>query len=60
MPQPQTFHWTTGLHALAEADERTWLDQWTRGHINPTTLQTHGQPAPTPAVPALTLAGSTR
>lgn len=49
MPQPQTFHWTTGLHALAEADERTWLDQWMRGHINPTTLRAYGQSAPTPA-----------
>lgn len=46
--------WSDGLHALAEADERTWLDQWARGLINPTTLE----PAAPPPVPVL--AGATR
>lgn len=55
MPQPHDFHWTTGLHALAEADERAWLDQWTRGLINPNTLK----PA-APARPEPVLAGAHR
>ncbi|MET8571823.1 hypothetical protein [Streptomyces sp. NPDC004783] len=57
MAQPNTTSWSDGLHALAEAAERVWLDQWARGHINPTTLQ------PEPAAqtePVLALAGSTR
>lgn len=53
MPQPHTTTWPDTLHALAEHDERTWLDQWTRGLIDTHTLE----PA-TPAVPVL--AGSTR
>lgn len=47
---------TPSWHALEETNERLWLDQWTRGTINPHTLQPH-QPAPAPE-PALT--GSTR
>ncbi|MEV5451527.1 hypothetical protein [Streptomyces sp. NPDC052535] len=53
MPQPHTTPWPHALHALAEHDERTWLDQWTRGLIDTHTLE----PA-TPAVPVL--AGSLR
>ncbi|MFJ4473186.1 hypothetical protein ACIP2X_37630 [Streptomyces sp. NPDC089424] len=34
MPHPHTDNW----HALEEADERTWLDQWVRGQIDPDTL----------------------
>lgn len=53
MPQPHTTPWPHALHALAEADERAWLNQWARGLIDTHTLK----PA-TPAVPVL--AGSTR
>lgn len=48
MPQPHTFRWSDTLHALAEADERAWLDQWTRGLINTHTLE-----SATPAAPVL-------
>lgn len=50
-PHPYTHEW----HAHQNILERAWLDQWTRGHINPTTL--HPEPADQ-AVPAL--AGSSR
>lgn len=53
MPQPHTIRWSDGLHALAEADERAWLDQWARGLIDSHTLE--------PAAPATpVLAGSLR
>lgn len=51
MPQPHDFHWTTGLHALAEADERAWLDQWARLHLIPIT------PEPAPERELLAAAG---
>ncbi|MFD8899874.1 hypothetical protein [Streptomyces ardesiacus] len=53
MAQTHTTPWPDTLHAIAEADERTWLDQWTRGLIDTHTLE----PA-TPEAPAL--AGSLR
>ena len=52
MQQPQPLTWPSGLHALAEADERAWLNQWVRGQACPTTLQPRTQSAPAPA-PAL-------
>ncbi|MEZ7005627.1 hypothetical protein [Streptomyces sp. AD55] len=49
MPQPTTAtRYPDAWHAREKADERAWLDQWTRGLINTHTLQ----PA-TPTVPAL-------
>lgn len=51
---PDTY--TPAWHAAQEADERAWLDDWARLHHTPVLEQ----PAPTPAAPALTLAGSAR
>ncbi|GHC37087.1 MULTISPECIES: hypothetical protein [Streptomyces rochei group] len=48
MPQPHTITWSEGLHALAEADERVWLDQWARGLVDTHTLE-----LATPAEPVL-------
>jgi hypothetical protein len=55
MPQPHDFTWTSGLHAIAQADERAWLDQWNRGLINPDTLE-----SASPTAPFLVLAGAAR
>lgn len=48
---------TPAWHALEEADERAWLDQWARLHHSPVL---EPESAPAAPVPALTLAGSTR
>lgn len=53
MPHPHTPAW----HALEEADERAWLDQWARLHCIPVL---EPEPAPAAPAPALTTAGSTR
>ncbi|MFE6412632.1 hypothetical protein ACFVOR_37495 [Streptomyces sp. NPDC057837] len=37
-------------HALEEADERAWLDQWARLHLIPVTPRPEPTTAPTPAL----------
>ncbi|WP_329474204.1 hypothetical protein OIE75_41190 (plasmid) [Streptomyces sp. NBC_01723] len=44
--------YTPDWHAHEDTRERAWLDQWTRGRINPTTLQP--EPAATRPEPILT------
>jgi len=35
MPQPATTRYPAAWHALEEADERAWLDQWARAERTP-------------------------
>jgi len=37
MPQPTITRYPDAWHALEEADERAWLDQWARLHLIPIT-----------------------
>jgi hypothetical protein len=37
--------YTDAWHHAEDAQERAWLDAWMRGHINPTTLSPHEDPA---------------
>jgi hypothetical protein len=55
MPQPATHahRYTPAWHAAEAAEERSWLDQWARLHLIPTTLpepQHDTTPAPAPAL----------
>ncbi len=47
--QPTTSRYPHTWHAAETDQERAWLDQWARGHINPATLQP-GTPTPEPAL----------
>lgn len=48
---------TPAWHALEEADERAWLDQWARLHCTPTQPS---EPIPAAPMPALATTGSHR